>query len=73
MFASVRRANANSTQMEAICDVFYTQPGSPDWAAAKAHVDALSTSAEHIPTCQQLLDHSQVNGGAPADGRAELF
>lgn len=46
--------------MEAICDVFYTQPGSPDWAAAKAHVDALSTSAEHIPTCQQLLDHSQV-------------
>jgi len=57
--------------MEAICNVFYTQPGSPDWAAAKAHVDALSTSAEHITTCQQLLDHSQVRASIVVDEHRE--
>ena len=29
-----------------------------DWAAAKSHVDAMSKSADQIPTCQHLLDHS---------------
>mmetsp|Transcript_27872 Transcript_27872/g.62200 ORF Transcript_27872/g.62200 Transcript_27872/m.62200 type:complete len:149 (-) Transcript_27872:366-812(-) len=46
-------------QVEAICNIFYNQPSSPDWPAAKRHVEAFGNSAEYIPQCQHLLDHSQ--------------
>jgi len=50
---------ASLTQIESLCEVFYNQPSNPDWAAAKAQVDSMSASPEHIPQCQYILDNSQ--------------
>mmetsp|Transcript_37395 Transcript_37395/g.101259 ORF Transcript_37395/g.101259 Transcript_37395/m.101259 type:complete len:212 (-) Transcript_37395:3071-3706(-) len=50
---------ASLAQVESLCDIFYTNQGSPEWANAQQQILMLQSSADHIPQCQYILDNSK--------------
>lgn len=50
---------ASLAQVESLCDIFYTNQASPEWASAQQQILMLQSSADHIPQCQYILDNSK--------------